>query len=485
MSIGRVALRKQQTVKRPAQPGERVEARRSGFPLRYEVIVAGGCLLMLGSSHLVGTTPLIWRGVLTVAVTAGGILCSIAAGASVAVGAVWSRYLAQFRYIALIGAAALAAYSLTWFVRDAPVIFAAAPSTSYETDVMAFTYTNAQLVLSGQNPYTSDAVFPTALQRYPRVIPTAMRRGAFGADTTLPDQTRLVAMKRQYLASPETAHGEFDPRTLHSYPALSFLLYLPLVWAGVKNIVMLNVIVYFGLMTWLVQLAPVGWRRWAILTAATVAMIPARSLLGDTEVICVSFLLAAWHNRQHRWREAVLLGMACAFKQYCWFFVPFYALDVIAEHGWREAGRRGAIALGAFLLPNLPFLLASPGAWFSSLWLPMTDPMFPLGMGLVALSVNHVISSTPAFLYTALEGIAMVGAIWIAGRWRIRLGDSVLLLALVPLFFAYRSLPNYFAFAPWLALYAANQFYARAQVFKLSLPAVALHASEPATVFQG
>ena len=33
------------------------------------------------------------------------------------------------------------------------------------------------------------------------------------------------------------------------------------------------------------------------------------------------------------------------------------------------------------------------------------------------------------------------------------------MLALFPLFFAFRSLPNYFAIAPWIAFYAATQVY--------------------------
>jgi len=50
--------------------------------------------------------------------------------------------------------------------------------------------------------------------------------------------------------------------------------------------------------------------------------------------------------------------------------------------------------------------------------------------------------------------------LWLQIRYRALIGDAVLLLALVPLLFAFRPPPNYFAFAPWLALYAANRIYA-------------------------
>src|SRR5574340_842953 len=66
--------------------------------------------------------------------------------------------------------------------------------------------------------------------------------------------------------------------------------------------------------------------------------------------------------------------------------------------------------------------------------------------------------SAPRF-FTLLEGLAMLGALIAAIRWRALLGDGVLLLALIPLLFAFRSLPNYFGIAPWIALYAANMAY--------------------------
>ena len=63
----------------------------------------------------------------------------------------------------------------------------------------------------------------------------------------------------------------------------------------------------------------------------------------------------------------------------------------------------------------------------------------------------------PPALYTALELLAFAGALWLQWRYRERLGAGVLVLALMPLLFAFRSPSNYFAFLPWLALYAAYQ----------------------------
>jgi uncharacterized membrane protein len=108
-------------------------------------------------------------------------------------------------------------------------------------------------------------------------------------------------------------------------------------------------------------------------------------------------------------------------------------------------------------LPNLPFLLASPGTWARSLFLPLTEPLYPMGVGPITLSVGHLLPFGPPALYTALELLAFAGALWLYGRYRARIGAGVLILALVPLLFAFRSPSNYFAFLPWLALYAAYQ----------------------------
>ena len=193
-----------------------------------------------------------------------------------------------------------------------------------------------------------------------------------------------------------------------------------------------------------------------------------------------------------RWASAILLGLACAFKQYCWFFAPFFLLDALLEGAtptalvaqpavtgirlyalrlwnrltslnWSDTLRRGLIALAAFLAPNLPFLIASPGAWWASLWLPQSAPLFPMGMGVIALFTGHLLPYISPRVFSLMELIAMVGALIAAARWRSALGDGVLLLALVPLLFAFRSLPNYFGIAPWIALYAANMAY-RAQL---------------------
>lgn len=323
----------------------------------------------------------------------------------------------------------------------------------YWNDVISFNSANAQAVLQGRNPYTDDANFLPTLIRYQQAPPTPMQGPVFGYGYNYPLQPHVFAVDKAYLRDPAAYAGAFDPATLHSYPALSFLLYIPLVALGM-NVLWLHLLAYAALFVWLISLAPRGERGWVALAAAAAVSIPLRTLMLDTEVICLIFLLVAWQYRDRRWVSAVALGLGCAFKQYCWLFAPFILVDAWLRYGWREAVKRALIVAGAFLLPNLPYLLINPRAWVASVFLPVTGALFPQGMGLVALSLGRFLPGWPPLFYAGAELLAFAGVLWLFIRYHAALHESALLLALAPFFFAFRSPANYFAVIPWLALYA-------------------------------
>lgn len=324
---------------------------------------------------------------------------------------------------------------------------------AYWNDVISFNAANAQAVLSGRNPYTDDANFLPTLLRFQQAPPTPMQGPIFGYGYSYPLQPHVVAIDKAYLRDPAAYASAFDPATLHSYPALSFLLFIPLVALG-QDILWLHLLAYAALFAWLVWLAPREQRGWVALAAAAAVSIPLRTLMLDTEIICLVFLLVAWRYRSRRWVSALALGLGCAFKQYCWLFAPFILLDALLRYGWREALKRAGIAAVAFLAPNLPFILMNPHAWLASVFLPVTGSLFPQGMGLVALSLGRFLPGWPPLFYAVAELLAFGGAIWLFIRYRDTFQESALLLALAPLIVAFRSPANYFAVAPWLALYA-------------------------------
>src|SRR5262249_46452792 len=105
----------------------------------------------------------------------------------------------------------------------------------YSSDASAFNHFNAQLVLHGVNPYTADRYFWTAIAQFPHVGATPLDRGRYATRSYSPNGPGLdqvVQDVQQELRDPATRGPEYDPATLHSYPALAILVYLPNVWAG-------------------------------------------------------------------------------------------------------------------------------------------------------------------------------------------------------------------------------------------------------------
>jgi hypothetical protein len=146
------------------------------------------------------------------------------------------------------------------------------------------------------------------------------------------------------------------------------------------------------------------------------------------------------------------MGLAIATRQMAWFFVPFYLVLVARHFGWREAIRRSSLIALAFLALNGPFIVQSPGSYVSGVMGPMTDPMFPLGVGVIALFVSNVLPMLPKMAFTLAEVGAWAGSVvgYAWGRFLTPAGGIV--LAAIPLFFAWRSLITYFYLVPLLAL---------------------------------
>jgi uncharacterized membrane protein len=113
-----------------------------------------------------------------------------------------------------------------------------------------------------------------------------------------------------------------------------------------------------------------------------------------------------------------------------------------------------AIAAGIFVVTNLPFIVHDPQAWIAGIFTPALEPMFARGAGLIFLFTNGGLPLLPMLAYSALE--AMAGIICVVVAWRTRRTSPELgaVLAIVPLFFAWRSLFSYFFLLPLFALAA-------------------------------
>jgi hypothetical protein len=322
--------------------------------------------------------------------------------------------------------------------------------TPYHNDAIALNECAARLVLQGRDPYTDLDVF--ACYESLGIGPdrtTPLRRGAFANVAIYPsdDQMDQVWAER---ASGIGTNDEFVWRP--SYPAVSFLALLPVAAFGwdTNYLYVACLLVAMGL---IVAKTPRTLRPFFLTALLGAASLAAFTVGGSSDLLYALPLAVAWMYRDRKW-AAVPLGIALATKQIAWFFAPFWFIAVITERGWRAAARDLAIAGAIFAVTNLPFIVHDPQAWILGIVTPVVEPMFPRGAGLIFLFTNGGLPILPTVAYSALE--AIVGIICLVVAWRTRRSSPELgaVLAIVPLFFASRSLFSYFFLLPLFALAA-------------------------------
>lgn len=316
----------------------------------------------------------------------------------------------------------------------------------YTNDGTSLDTNAAMLLLQGRDPYAdADMVHIARLFALEPGWTTPLRVGQFANRLDYPSEVELRTVLNTDMKAGQAP--EFEARV--SYPALSFLTLVPFIWLGYYNVLPFYLFCYLALVA-------VGWsaarkelRPWVLVFALANISMWSSVVGGNLDVLTTVFVVVAWLWRAYRWRSALALGLALACKQPAWFFLLFYALLIVRTFGWSEAARRVTIALAVMAALNLPFLLWNPQAWFAGVMAPIADPMFPMGVGLVGLVGSPFM---PTYLSSALYALleyAVFYPLCLFWYWRLCKShpEAAMLLAVLPLFFAWRSLPSYFACA--------------------------------------
>jgi hypothetical protein len=342
--------------------------------------------------------------------------------------------------VGLVGALWACSYSLD---KIAHFPTALARPRHYWNDAIAMTDCSTRLVLHGQNPYTDFSLADCfARLHLTGKFSTPLRAGVFAHVRIYPTdqaQIRVLEMARRHHVQHPV---EFE--SYLSYPAGAFLVPAPfyaLGWHEMSTFYIAWIVLAYLLLAWL---APWRLRPWlAPLALANLAYWD-YAIHGFSEGLVVFLILAGWVTWRRAWLSAVLMGVAIATRQDAWLFAVFYAILIGRTSGWRDAARRLAVMVALFGLANGPFILWSPTAWIAGVFGPLRDPMFPRGEGFIALGTTGWLPLWPRSVYTAVE-IAVLGAcLLLYGGICRRHPDTGLVLALVPLVFAWRALFVYF-----------------------------------------
>lgn len=323
-------------------------------------------------------------------------------------------------------------------------------ATAAHNDAIALSECAARLVLAGRDPYRDLDLFSC----YERLgigadRTTPLRAGLFDGVAIYPTDEQLDVVWAERKGGGEDREFVWRP----SYPALSFLLPLPFVALGVDT----NLL-YIGCLLAAMALVAARARRSlrpfvaAGLLGAT--CLAANTVGGSADLLYALPLVAAWLWRERRW-SAIGFGIAVATKQLAWFFAGFYLIALTtAGGGRREVARQVGVASLIFLLTNLPFVVTDPQAWLAGVLTPALAPTFPRGAGLVLLSTNAGLPLPPEAAYLALETGAFAAGLALAWRGRRTHPERGVVLAMLPLFFAWRSLFSYFFLVPLFAMAA-------------------------------
>jgi hypothetical protein len=299
----------------------------------------------------------------------------------------------------------------------AMVGFACIIAVPYHADAVAAVHRMAEIFLSGQNPY---AVFdlPEALARFPYM-------------------------------DPELATHLEGRAVLHSYnyPALSFLVVAPFVALGMGDIRWVYLGVMLVIAVVVISRLRMAWRPMALATIVGNAIVIRQPILAGIDPTWALLVIGAWLALRSAWLSPVLLGLAFAARQTAWFVAPFYLALVWQRSGRREAVRRALIAAAVATAVNLPFLAIAPERFIDGVTAPILGALEPDGVGLVRFGLSGIGPLLPRVAYGVLAVVAFGVLLAAFLRWRHRLASAPLVWPFLPLYFAWRSLQNYFVLA--------------------------------------
>src|SRR6266568_2511303 len=243
--------------------------------------------------------------------------------------------------------------------------------------------------------------------------------------------------------------GSFDFHL--AYPSLSFLSIVPFYLLGLHDV--RDTVFIFHIMSILTifALAPARLKSISILPFTLFSIVIAGSWTDSIWAFFLVLTTVLWYR--HPKASWVSLGLAVAVKQIAIVIAPFLLLRLWKEtpyHGLRSLTRSIGLMLSAFFLPNLPFIIYSPGSWWAAVvapFLPNALAQVPGGIGLSGFLLDLGIALPSSFFLVLMGGVSGILFYLYAKHYR-GLNSIVFAFPILIFFLYYRSFPNYMAY--WL-----------------------------------
>ena len=235
----------------------------------------------------------------------------------------------------------------------------------FPTDESVFDMYAAHLFLLGKNPY-DPALMSNAFNFY------NFQFHAFDPIT------------------PMTTGGYVNELT---YPALSFLVFIPATILKIKaSIVMLPALIAPVFIVWYRAWSRKEWlmSSYAILPFSSLLLYTYQGASADTDALWASLLMLSYIALPRNKISGLLFGLSLSVKQIPFIAAPFFLYFVYREYGAKNTIAWIATAAVAFSIINGYFILENPGYWFSSMIANEFAPLIGIGFGIPQVSFSGV-----------------------------------------------------------------------------------------------
>ena len=247
-------------------------------------------------------------------------------------------------------------------------------SPPFPTDESVFDMYAAHLFLSGLNPY-NPALMANAFTYYHFMFQ------AFDPITPL------------------TTGGYVNSLT---YPALSFLIFIPAVLLKLKaSVVMLPILIAPVVIVWFRAWSRKKWLHsaYAILPFIALLSYVYQGSSADTDALWATLLMFSYLVLPRAKSSGVLFGLALAAKQFPIIVAPFFLYFIYREYGTNKTLIWIAFSTTSFFLVNGYFVFQDPMAWIHSMVANEFAPLIGIGFGLPQISFAGFLH-IPTVLFT-------------------------------------------------------------------------------------
>ncbi len=311
-------------------------------------------------------------------------------------------------------------------------------------DANAMAVCGARAIVAGRDPYHVTEIGCLKSMALPPALATPLKAGPFRDVRVYPSPAQIDAA-----ASNRADYGYFSRL---GKPPLDPVSMIPVAHAGASA---RAIWVLGGIVVLLVAVALAAGPLWPVAVGVVLLTyaIPGSALNfaanGNAEAFAyvLMALSVLWIRRPIL--SAVCLALALGSNELAWFFLPGYFLLCLDLGQFSRRLVAGSVTIAVAVLP---WVVRYPDA-IAQVWGVLRGPTFPLGYGPIELVLAHVIPPPPRLLTFALTALVMLAVFtWGLARPRWRVAAAVLTLS--AFWLNWRSLEEYLAQIPLLALVA-------------------------------